>query len=72
MLFNNIIELKDVQKEEKRRKAEEMYERLCAEEKEKLEAEAKSSVDLKNINGDEAEKCISHSMQRVMKEVLFF
>ena len=72
MLLNTIIELKDVPKEEKSRKAKEMYERLSVEEKEKLEAEAKSSVDLKNINGDEAEKCISHSMQRVMKEVPFF
>ena len=72
MLLNTIIELKDVPKEEKSRKAKEMYERLSMEEKEKLEAEAKSSVDLKNINGDEAKKCISHSMQRVMKEVPFF
>ena len=71
MLLNTIIELKDVPKEEKSRKAKEMYERFSAEEKEKLEAEAKSSVDLKNINGDEAEKCISHRMQRVMKEVPF-
>ena len=46
MLLNTIIELKDVPKEEKSRKAKEMYERLSVEEKEKVEAEAKSSVDL--------------------------
>lgn len=46
---------------------------MSAEEKEELEKEAKlaADVDLESMAPDDIEKCIGHSMQRVMKEVIF-
>eukprot|EP00794_Sanderia_malayensis_P012403 gene12403-13687_t len=61
-------ELKDVPKEEKSKLAKELYGNLSAEEKEKLEKEAKLDVDLESMAQEHIEKCICHSMQRVMKE----
>ena len=71
--FITNTELKDVPKEEKSKRAKELYSTLSAEEKEKLEKEAKlaADVDIESMAPEDVEKCIGHSMQRVMKEVIF-
>ena len=71
MSFIANIELKDVPKEEKSKMAKELYRSLSAEDKEQLEKEAKlgADVDVEGMAPEDVERCINHSMQRVMKEV---
>ena len=65
------IELKDVPKEEKSKMAKDLYRSLSAEDKERLEKEAKlaADVDVEGMAPEDVERCINHTMQRVMKEV---
>ena len=50
--------------------ARDMYKKLSSGEKDKLELEAQSSKNAKKFSGEEIEKEISKSMQRILREVI--
>ncbi|XP_065068450.1 uncharacterized protein LOC135693806 [Rhopilema esculentum] len=66
-------ELKDVPKEEKSKRAQELYKTLKEEDKKKLEVEAENFnlTNIKDMSSDDIEKSVNSSMKRILKEMQY-